>query len=150
MHVERATRMIELLKDVPLEAFDLRDWISSPAAGCGTTCCAIGWAALDPWFQDQGLSITVENFKIFRLYTIKTLKAFDRWTKTNYCYSAKTPRFEGEIHFRAAAKLLDITEKQAEWLFSVDFYEDRGPVKPVDVIKRIEQLLAEYAAIQPS
>lgn len=42
---ERLERLAELLEELEADDFDMTEW----------RCCAVGRAALDPWFQAQGL-----------------------------------------------------------------------------------------------
>ena len=71
MNIERLTKLAELLYWVAAEhkPFDLTVWINDQdpysetfdpqrkAGECGTAACAVGYAACDPWFNAQGLSL---------------------------------------------------------------------------------------------
>ena len=53
MTIERLEQVVRVLKELPPEKkFDLGGWMK-----CGTTGCAIGWAASDPWFTRRGLKL---------------------------------------------------------------------------------------------
>lgn len=45
--IERFEMLVEVLERAPDENFDIRSWGFS-LANCGTTACALGWAAIDP------------------------------------------------------------------------------------------------------
>lgn len=64
VHVDRLNRLADHLDTVPVEQFDLQDWVGAAnlgpdgfeiVAGCGTVACAVGHACLMPEFQDEGL-----------------------------------------------------------------------------------------------
>lgn len=57
----RLCRLVEILRELPDARFDYTQWIGTdwqgnPDLSCGTTACALGWAAADPEFQRLGLS----------------------------------------------------------------------------------------------
>lgn len=51
MNKERLLRTAALLRAAPRKGFHMDDW------KCGTTCCAVGLAAQDPWHMQEGLSL---------------------------------------------------------------------------------------------
>ena len=52
-YIERLEQVVRVLVELPPEKkFDLQLWMR-----CGTTGCAIGWAASDPWFNRRGLKL---------------------------------------------------------------------------------------------
>lgn len=55
MNRERLERLVDILKTVPPEKFDMSMWYSSNISECGTVACAGGYACLDPAFQKLGL-----------------------------------------------------------------------------------------------
>ncbi len=60
----RLLRLAEFLENLPPERFDYsrwvgKDWEGKPDLSCGTTACALGWAATMPEFQELGLSLGV-------------------------------------------------------------------------------------------
>ena len=71
MHKTRLKRLADLLerkgpyrgkKPIPDDKFDMKTWKSSNYMGCGTTACAIGWAAQDKWFKEKGLKLEKTGF----------------------------------------------------------------------------------------
>lgn len=131
MHVERLLRLADLLDRVeekilvdvskvsekiqnlidPLGLkFSLKDWF------CGTTACACGFAALDPWFIEQGLSLEVyESF--FR-------------TKAH-------PVYEGLHHWAAIEKFFGLDVSDGQHLFSISEYAELDSAPPKRVAARI-------------
>jgi hypothetical protein len=92
---------------------------------CGTTCCALGWACLDPHFQEEGLYIRTD---------------------------ADVPTFEDEVGCKAAATFFDISFDQATRVFIPESYEPffeelnlKRPedIQPKHVIDRINELLLQ-------
>ena len=60
-YIERLEQVVRVLVELPPEKkFDLTLWMK-----CGTTGCAIGWAASDPWFKRRGLKLSsyMPNFQ---------------------------------------------------------------------------------------
>ena len=61
MHVERLKRLIRIMERVRDEEFkfNMASWVSTDDdcsdVKCGTSCCALGWAALDPENNAEGL-----------------------------------------------------------------------------------------------
>lgn len=63
MNVENLKHMVLILEEV-IEAdggFNLDTWADADEH-CGTSCCAMGYAALDPKFIAQGLRLEVEIY----------------------------------------------------------------------------------------
>lgn len=63
---ENCGRLADYLEKVlPTGKFKMRDWvkIDHDEGGnfCGTTCCAMGWAAMSGQFKDQGLGYGVQG-----------------------------------------------------------------------------------------
>lgn len=76
MNVKRVTTLVKFMRALPRSAnkhFDMRKWIAHDAGGhshdfqtfirpkdlasCGTTACALGWAAAVPAFRRAGLRV---------------------------------------------------------------------------------------------
>lgn len=53
LQLKRLEMLLSIMLEVKDEEFDHNVWLSD----CGTKGCLIGHAALNPWFQEQGLSI---------------------------------------------------------------------------------------------
>lgn len=107
MNYKRMSMMIPLLQQVHQEGrgFDIGGWVmkligSTPdPRNCGTAACAIGWAAQDPWFIAEGLTL--------RLH----------WSEL-----ILEPAFENRRAFDAVALFFDIRLSTAERLFSIEGY----------------------------
>lgn len=63
MHVERVARLVEVLDEVARcdAPFDIKRW------ACGTTACALGWAARDPRLNREGLRLRPHSVQRCRL-----------------------------------------------------------------------------------
>lgn len=127
MHYERLERLAALLDTVPPEKFDLGSW------ACGTTACAIGWAALDPTFRSEGLRLDcVPSPDTYHCYTVTDL------TQTGGTFF---PVFGKAVYYAAAEAFWGLTNNQAHKLFAPWSYDPPGT--PSDVAKRIRALLAK-------
>lgn len=137
MNVEALQRLIHILENVEKQGlpFNINSWWDIHPSGfsigqdlekpCGTAACAIGWAACDPWFKEQGLSIRAEAL---------SKSGNPKWL---------VPHFQGARGFEAAAKLFGIEVYVAQVLFDPHEYfpdEDVGTT-PRDVIDRINHLI---------
>lgn len=117
MNRERLEHLITVLERVEREnlPFDMDDWAVDPL-DCGTAACAAGWAARDPEFQKQGLSLSL----------------------------AWGPSFAGEVGAEAMAVFLDIAGWDSVRLFIPDEYNlPSDSIRPAHVIACIRVLLAE-------
>ena len=56
--IERLRTLYSVLTGVPEERTSLVGWVRGPRAGCETTYCAIGWAAIYPEFVKLGLTMS--------------------------------------------------------------------------------------------
>jgi len=118
MHAERLQHLNTILAGVQPRHLDLDTWV------CGSTACAIGWAARDPLFIWQGLSLVPTDD---RLVLRPQLDYRDGTTPL--------------VNWAAVEAFFDLTKPQALHLFSPSRYE--GHATPADVIRRIDELLAE-------
>ena len=83
MYIDRVNAMIGFLERIREQmrldkknkknfvvGFDLGTWADTPKDNndnyCGTTCCAIGHATLDPYFQKNGLRMIFEYKNNYR------------------------------------------------------------------------------------
>lgn len=62
----RLLKLAAFLKNLPRKRFDYTSWVGegfkgAPDLSCGTTACALGWAATMPEFKRLGLYIKVEK-----------------------------------------------------------------------------------------
>ncbi|MCY1464232.1 hypothetical protein D9M71_822310 [compost metagenome] len=98
----------------PDEHFDLDLWYDEGT--CGTTACAVGWACLDPWFNDQGLMLNRDT--IF-----------------------EDPQFGELRQWEAVCAFFGISQGQAEHLFFYLSYAANERRNPLAVVARIEGML---------
>jgi hypothetical protein len=96
-----------LVGPVPTEKFDMQVWT------CGTSACACGHAALDPWFIERGFEIKeVPN------------------SHTNASW--KTISFKDSQSYDAAATFFGISVDEAAFLFDPSEYRDEDGVKYIE------------------
>ena len=127
---ERLTRLAELLDRVPHSApvsFDLSSWAMK--SDCGTTACACGHAALDPWFQSQGFYLKDDLGK--KILTVADLGKVTQYPDITY---------DGFTDWDAVEVFFDLLEDHCEHLFAGWRYE--GVATPADVASRIREYLA--------
>lgn len=111
MNVEALERLANVvLPQVPDENFDLKGW------ECGTVKCAVGWACVDPWFNDQGL-----------------------YFKPDYDEDL-IPVYKDKTNWKAIKEFFNIDLDTSLYLFSEDTYKT-SPSKQ-DVINRINEVLS--------
>lgn len=129
MNIERMEQIVRVLHEVSAKhkRFSLSTWhMDGP---CGTTCCAIGWAAEDSWHQAQGLgNCFVADYHTFPV----GMPVFA---------NAEGIELSG---FAAAAEYLDITYEMTQELFSVVYYKPAygfSEIRPEDVIAKINKYL---------
>ncbi len=119
MHKTRLNKVAYILVNLPQERkkmvggpkgvpqmFDMGQWYK-----CGTKACAIGYAAMHPWFRQRGLELSHDNKD--------TLQA---------------PICEGNIGISAVTTFFDITYDEAEHLFDSDSHKRENRA---DVAQRI-------------
>jgi hypothetical protein len=117
MRIDRLQHLITVLQNVPLERFDISNWRVGGA--CGTVCCAAGWAALDPQFNEQGL--VMPGTRPLLILEDETLDGFD-----------------------ALQVFFELTSEQVLYVFCAYSYappHEQHNVKPADVIARIRALI---------
>lgn len=117
MDVQALTELRRVVKAAPKHLFHMRS--ITEEAPCGTAHCAIGWAAVDPWFQAN---------------------------KPGMCDDilGKSDKEEFVPFTTPATKAFGLTLDQATKLFGGDlmFGGDRHPVSKAEVLWNIDQLLA--------
>lgn len=136
MHYERLERLAALLDTVPPEKFDLGSW------ACGTTACAIGWAALDPTFRNEGFRLEVEYF--VPLFGTRRRADATKLSHTNVSWRRLQPDsypvFGGYEDYEAVMLFFGLSKDQAHRLFDRAAYGNAGTA--TDVAKRIRAMLA--------
>lgn len=120
MNRERLEQVIRVLRSVPPQHFYMGTWRSEPPPRrpdlCGTTCCAIGHCAQDPWFNAQGLT-------------------FD------YQQDVACPIYNGVNGFHGIRRFFDISFQDAHHLFGCQHYNDTIP----DTIARIQDFISTHS-----
>ena len=118
---ERFRNLIRVLENVIENEllFDLGTWSDAAtpeiALECGTSACAIGYAAIDPYFRGIGLHLELEPDK--------------QWL---------VPVYNEKSLFAAAAELFGINIHDANLLFSPDHYMPSNSQNPRAVLERVE------------
>jgi len=122
MNIERVEQLIRVLNDVEKQRklFDIGTW--SFEGPCGTSGCAIGWAARDEWHQKQGLHLeqVADPHGTF-------LPTF-------------LPVYDGLQRGEAVEAYLEMDEVQTQRLFYRTTYGS-GHVTARQVAERLEKLL---------
>lgn len=112
---------------------------------CGTAACALGYAAMDPQFFEEGLRLKYrEADEILKIYNPRTDGTIYPWMAYPYFYHT------GDSGYEAAIEFFGISHNQAHYLFDpeeyvpVDWDDDDGPViTAVDVIARVDEVIAQ-------
>lgn len=127
---KRLLRLAALLRTVPRKRFNISRWTNGPFCGkdkepqhneCGASACAFGWACTIPSFKKAGLHLVKER---------------DRWGEEGFIYY---PKYNGQSGFSAAQEFFNITEDEAEILFS-----EENPNSAKQAAKRIEKLVKQH------
>jgi len=158
MNIERLQRLLHIMRELEVKdrVLTMGTWaepIEDDDGGtiCGTSCCALGWAALDPELHAQGLTLMLETVETesgeLPIATPEELLAVMR-KNPHGCYY---PKFEDEgSAIESAVNFFGITREQSEWLFNPSTYRFGGYVRfsshlitPLMVIRRLEKLIAE-------
>ena len=133
MNRERLENAIRVLKQVREDNFNMRLWYSGGRStlraapkentDCGFVACAVGHMAMDPWFNAQGLELELLDDDVVYVPAVNG--------NTRGCAYARIAEF------------FDIRDVEgARHLFSQHSYAGGWrPVKPAQVIERIEKLL---------
>jgi hypothetical protein len=144
----RLAHLADFLDTVKLREFDLRTW--KREADCGTTACAVGWAATLPEFQELGFYIQKLNMYqgddmggSFRpIYTFGGTRAIHGDSH----WSAQ-PSGSAVTQWEAVDAFFEIPSEVSGYLFLAGSYdedgEDDATVAPGEVAARIREYLAE-------
>lgn len=158
MNIEALNQLIRVLNEVIASEkltkhFNLVNWVgtatrhqvidtmidrSTPSklervVDCGTTACACGYAAIDPWFNNRGL----------RFETISANDYYpDAGDQTALSIVFRDPESDGRGYysFSAISKFFNITHADACDLFVASSYE-QTPVGPQQVIDRLRKFM---------
>lgn len=127
MHADRLRRLAFYLRnDIKDEVFNLATWVGNddvPWEGkddlsCGTSACAMGWATTIPEFKQLGLHL-------------------ERFSPSGQGFLV----FGEAKHFEAAAQFMDISLKEAEYLFDPAKYPEEDDTSRLEVVERIEDFI---------
>ena len=137
-HLAKLAQVLDNLKeerkviDHGIERFDMNSW------KCGTTACAVGHAMYHPYFNDHGL------------YPDETWQdveqTFDEvgYRVTKERLVSAVPTYQGAEEFPACALFFDISEQDANYLFSPSEYygeEYQDKITPKQVSRRIKEFI---------
>lgn len=112
LQVRRLQKLVDLLRTTKSKEFNLDSWISDLWFKCGTTCCAVGTACLNPWFQKRGLVL-----------------------------KAQVPTYGFRTGFSAASEFFGLSRLECDYLFSPSAYPKSKLTSPKFVAGRIEKLI---------
>lgn len=113
MNIDRLQHLHDILGNIPTSVtFDLQNWYRVNT--CGTTACAGGYAAMDPTFNKQGLSLHPH---------------YD------------SPRYGGHDGFWALEDFFGLNEEEVNYLFDHGTYSSTDWNSPAAVQARIMELI---------
>jgi hypothetical protein len=138
MNRERLELLIDVLSKVPTDKFNMNTWVA----------CALGWAALDPRMNAQGLvmiaRVLSENgeddgdvHEIIAGANAMIAAIYNHGDDVIFLPYVKDTNMRG---YRAASMFFDLRLSVADDLFSTIGYNTTQP-KIIDVINKIEDLL---------
>lgn len=127
-------------KEDHIQAPEQKDLSSLDFVKCGSACCALGWAAVDPLLSSQGL-----------------------YLKKAVGFGHDVIRFKESKNYEAGARFFDITERQSKYLFDPESFMydslildndgntlyDSDLITPQHVITRIDEILGGYEGRDP-
>ena len=177
MNKERLEHLITVLEGVKAASlpFNLNNWIAhhesndqttgNAVESCGTACCALGYAALDPVFRAQGLSMNalVMTYKegdmsssIVSEMPIASIAEFNTALKTvqDGQWMASEVDFDDGFGFGsgfdAAAAFFGINNNASYYLFDPEEYAGgtERPITPDEVIERVREVIAKEGVIE--
>lgn len=120
MHKERLKELRRVVEAAPEERFEMKHFCTE--ASCGTAYCAAGWAAIDPWFQ--------ENTEI--------LDIFDISIDDDGAYVEEK---DDGATFEYLAEMFDISPQDTTNLFGGNLFRYSKTVPKGLVLKNIDSLL---------
>lgn len=126
MRIARLRKLVDLLKALPRRRFDYNRWVGMDWGGskdlsCGTTACALGWAATIPTFRRRGLVLA------------------DRWGMG--CVVLREPNRRELEGVAAAARFFDLLYEHAAYLFIPGPSDEDATAK--QVARKIERFIKE-------
>lgn len=142
--------------------FDMGTWFTKvdeqyvKEGACSTAACALGSAALSPWFIKRGLKMVLseETFKFWIEGShVPHGVPIDRASlekdadddKDKFSIRYGNVKFKRHIGMQAGEKFFGISEQESWWLFDPNTYNSNDDyVSPARVIKRIDDVIAHY------
>lgn len=132
----RLLKLANFLDKLPRKRFCYSTWVGADWEGnqdlsCGTTACALGWAATMPEFRRLGLNLKSDNYFC------------------NYV-SLKKKNKEVAIDLDAASEVFGLGMVEAEYLFCPEHDDGDGNYSPGDnatpkqVAKHIRKFVKEH------
>lgn len=138
----RLLKLADFLDALPRKRFNYevwvgQDWQGAPDLSCGTTACALGWAATMPEFRRLGL-------KLDRSDRDPASGFIAPWMSGG---TVKLPT--GEVGEEAAAEVFGLTFDEACYLFdpSTDlYYAESAPLSPDEhaTAKRVARHIRQF------
>jgi hypothetical protein len=153
MNVERLTHLLEIMEGVRDRqlSFNIGAWLTHPPASqspkepkdqwCGTTACALGYAALDPIFSEAGLKIKFDGRIIDTLEEFNTIVHDGTKNRRGIGVWDVSISYNGEIAYEAGAAFFGISDQASEWLFDNMNYDRSEYNNPSAVIARIKKVI---------
>ena len=146
-------------------AYNTSGVVGEPDPVCGTTCCALGYAALDPDFRDQGLELVAfswnsasANDSDRKTVVLKSIPEFNEFINTPEARDfAFLPEFNESNGFAAGSDFFGISTDASFYIFGPDDYRDydriitqdpANPITPDEVIKHIDYVL-DHEGLDP-
>ena len=139
MYRERLERLIDVLTRVEQSRlpFDMTTWAGYEL--CNTTACALGWAAFDPGFQADGLTLinAWKNEPVFL-----SMEEYHTAVKADRRILPMV-KYENVYNYDACQRLFEISASVASYLFDPDTYPNGGSeTAPAAVIARVQEVIA--------
>ena len=131
LRIVRLKHLVHILENAPPGKFFMHVWLNNlkfieETPVCGTSACALGWAALDPQFRQAGLSIA----------SVLPYGVSKPWYNENY---SLVPAYNNEFCVSAGAKFFKIEDKTAILLFT-SILSTRS-----ETIYKLNQLIQKYS-----
>lgn len=145
MHVERLTKLAELLENLHPSKFFIREWASGSSNGCGYAACAVGTACLDPWFNEQGLKFDDPLDTALAVFS-----EYEEAMGVKNRTLGLMPVYVEDEGWDAVCMFFEIAPDDADYLFSGEryqnFWSDKGKMRkipPSEVAARIRSFISE-------
>ena len=143
MNRQRLLQLVRVLRAVAAngQPMNLTGWTlpihvrpgDENSAVCGTSCCAVGWAALDPWFQEQGLVLKAYDGSVDDHVRVDDVATLIRVHGNSRC-GCPYPHHQDDRGYGAVATFFDIEHAMSVIIFAPDKYD--RPDDPAAVIAR--------------